>query len=225
MKRKPVVALDGPAGSGKSTIAKLVAAKLGLHYLDTGAMYRSITLKALRTGTDTKNEAALTALALSTKIDFVYGGEKLRVLMDGEDVTEAIRLPEVSKTSSDIADSIGVRKELVKKQQELGLAGGVIIDGRDIGSLVFPDAEVKIYLDASVKERALRRFKELEARGIKTGIGEVEKDICERDERDRSRPFGALKKVPEAVVLDTTKMSILDVVERIVEIIKKNSQV
>ena len=221
MTRLPVIALDGPAGSGKSTIAKLVAAKLGLNYIDTGAMYRTVTLKALRTKTSTKDEKALTSLAKSTKIDFVYG-EKLKVFMDGVEVTDEIRLPEVSKASSDIADSVGVRTELVSKQQEMGKSGGVIMDGRDIGSLVFPDAEVKIYLDASVSERAERRFKELNGKGVKSNLETVKKDIIARDERDKTRPFGALKKVADSITVDTTGMTIPEVVENIIKIIKKH---
>ena len=220
MKRKPVIAIDGPAGSGKSTIAKLVASAMGFNYIDTGAMYRAVTLKALGERTDRKNEAALTELAGRTKIDFVYGG-RLKVFLDGTEVTDQIRLPEVSKASSDIADSRGVRSALVKKQQEMGKAGGVIMDGRDIGSVVFPDAEVKIYLDASVEERAKRRFKELAGKGVKAGQEQVKKDIEERDRRDRERPFGALIKVPDAVTLDTTGLTIEQVAARISEIIKE----
>ncbi len=220
MKRKPVIAIDGPAGSGKSTIAKLAASSLGLHYIDTGAMYRAVTLKALREGTDRKNEAALTGLAARTVIRFEYG-ERFTVLLDGEDVTEKIRLPEVSKASSDIADSRGVREALVKKQQEMGAAGGVIMDGRDIGSVVFPDAEVKIYLDASVEERARRRFIELAEKGIKTSLPQVKQDIEERDSRDMNRPFGALVKVKDSVAVDTTGLDIAQVAERITGIIKE----
>ncbi len=220
MKRKPVIAIDGPAGSGKSTIAKLVASSMGFHYIDTGAMYRAVTLKALRKGTDRKSEPALTELAGSTSIGFEYG-DGLKVFVDGEDVTEAIRLPEVSKASSDIADSRGVRQALVRKQQDMGAAGGVIMDGRDIGSVVFPDAEVKLYLDATVEERAGRRHKELVAKGIKTDLSGVKRDIEERDARDRNRPFGALVKVKDAVTVDTTGLSIEQVAARITGIIKE----
>lgn len=213
--RLPVIALDGPAGSGKSTIAKLVAKRLGIHYIDTGAMYRAVTLMALREKIDTKNEVDLVALAKRCNIEFRYEEKGLKVLVNGEDVSEDIRLPEVSKSSSDIADSIGVRKHLVALQQKMGEAGGYILDGRDIGSLVFPNAEFKFYLDASVEERVKRRFKELKAKNIEQTPEEVKKDILARDKRDKARPFGALKQVPDAVKVDTSELSIDEVVNTI----------
>ena len=211
----PVVALDGPAGSGKSTIAKLVAKRLGIHYIDTGAMYRAVTLMAIKEKVNTKSEEELTALAKRCAIEFKYEEKGLKVFVNGQDVTEEIRLPEVSKLSSDIADSIGVRKHLVSLQQKMGESGGVILDGRDIGSLVFPNAEFKFYLDASVEERAKRRFKELKAKGIEQNFEDVKKDISARDKRDKERPFGALKLVPDATKVDTTDLGIEEVVDLI----------
>ncbi|MFH1073657.1 MAG: (d)CMP kinase [Candidatus Firestonebacteria bacterium] len=210
--RNPVIALDGPAGSGKSTIAKLVAKRLGIYYIDTGAMYRAVTLMAIREKVDTKSEEELVLLVKRCDIGFKYEDKGLRVFMNGRDVTEDIRLPEVSKASSDIADSIGVRKYLVALQQKMGKTGGVILDGRDIGSLVFPDAEFKFYLDASVEERARRRFKELKAKGIEQTSEEVKKDILARDKRDKERAYGALKLVPDAIKVDTSDLGIEEVV-------------
>ena len=214
--KKPVIALDGPAGSGKSTIAKLVARRLGIHYIDTGAMYRAVTLMAIKEKVDTKNEEALVALAKKCSIEFEYEEKGLKVFVNKLDVTEEIRLPGVSKLSSDIADSIGVRKHLVSLQQKMGEAGGVILDGRDIGSLVFPSAEFKFYLDASVEERAKRRFKELKAKGVEQSPEDVKKDIIARDRRDKERPYGALKLVPDATKIDTSKLSIEEVVNIII---------
>ena len=211
----PVVALDGPAGSGKSTIAKLVAKRLGIHYIDTGAMYRAVTLMAIKEKVNTKSEEELTALAKRCTIEFKYEEKGLKIFVNGQDVTGEIRLPEVSKLSSDIADSIRVRKHLVSLQQKMGEAGGVILDGRDIGSLVFPNAEFKFYLDASVEERAKRRFKELKSKGIEQNFEDVKKDISARDKRDKERPFGALKLVPDATKVDTTDLGIEEVVDLI----------
>jgi len=208
----PIIAIDGPAGSGKSTVAKLVAKRLNVHYIDTGAMYRAVTLMAIKEKVDTKSETELIALAQRCSIEFKYEEKSLRVFVNGQEVTEEIRLPEVSKLSSDIADSIGVRKHLVALQQKMGETGGVILDGRDIGSLVFPEAEFKFYLDASVEERAKRRFKELKAKGLEQSFEEVKKDIAARDKRDKERPYGALKLVPDATKLDTSDLSIDEVV-------------
>jgi len=226
-KKLPVIALDGPAGSGKSTVARLVAKRLGINYIDTGAMYRAVTLMALRENTDTKNEEALVALAKRCNVELRFEEKGSKIFVNGQDVTEDIRLPEVSKLSSDIADSTGVRKYLVSLQQKMGGAGGVILDGRDIGSLVFPDAEFKFFLDASVEERAKRRFKELKAKGIEQSLEEVKKDILARDRRDKERPFGALKLVPDAVKVDTTELSTEEVVNIIASRIhsKGDSQV
>ncbi|OGF44837.1 MAG: cytidylate kinase [Candidatus Firestonebacteria bacterium RIFOXYC2_FULL_39_67] len=208
----PVIALDGPAGSGKSTIAKLVAKRLGLRYIDTGAMYRAVTLMAIREKVNTKCEEDLIALVKRCSIEFKYEEKGLKVFVNGLEVTEDIRLPEVSKSSSDIADSVGVRKHLVSLQQKMGKFGGVILDGRDIGSLVFPNAEFKFYLDASVEERAKRRFKELKAKSIEQSLEEVKIDIMARDKRDKERAFGALKLVPDAIKVDTSDLSIEEVV-------------
>lgn len=215
MKRKPIIAIDGPVGSGKSTVAKLVAEKLGLNYIDTGAMYRTITFKALKNKINPKDEVGLTKLANETEIQFKYG-DTLRVFMDGVEVTNEIRTPEVSKSTSNIADSLGVRKTMVRLQQEIGKEGGIIMDGRDIGSVVFPDAEFKFYIDATIDERAKRRYKEFVKKLIKANFEEVKNDIIYRDERDKTRPYGALKLVKNAIRIDTTNMTTNEVVDMIV---------
>lgn len=220
---KPVIAIDGPAGSGKSTVAKFVAKQLGYKYIDTGAMYRAVTLKALKNEIDVKDELKLAKLVHDTDIELKYNGS-LKVFLDGKEVTEEVRLPEVSKNSSDIADSISVRKRLVELQQKMGKEGGIVMDGRDIGSVVFPDAEFKFYLDASVDERANRRYKELINKGIKQDIESVKKDIDERDKRDKARPVGALKLVKDAIKMDTTNMSIDEVVKFITKNAKEKSK-
>ena len=214
MENKPVIAIDGPAGSGKSTIAVLVAKILGFKYIDTGAMYRAVTLKVIKQKINVKNEAELNEMLHNTDIELKYNGG-LKVFLDGEDVTEDIRTPEVTKSSSDIADSVTVRSRLVLLQQRMGREGGIVMDGRDIGSVVFPDAKFKFYLDASVDERAKRRCKELAEKGIKQDVESVKKDIIERDNRDLSRPVGALKLVEGAINIDTTNMTIDEVVNSV----------
>ncbi|MFH1825358.1 MAG: (d)CMP kinase [Candidatus Firestonebacteria bacterium] len=219
-RKKPIMAIDGPVSSGKSTVAKLVAEKLGFCYIDTGAMYRVITLKSLKNKIDLKDEKSLIKMAKNTKIKFKEG-KKLKVFMDGTEVTDEIRNPLVSKNTSDIADSVGVKKILIKLQQKMGKNGGVVLEGRDIGSLVFPDAEFKFYIDASRDKRAKRRYKELLNKGMKQDFETVRQDLTKRDERDVNRSFGALKLVKDAKKIDTTNLNIDEVVNIIVNEVKK----
>lgn len=209
------IAIDGPAASGKSTTARLVARRLNYLYIDSGAMYRAITLKALRRGIPTADAGRVAGLSRDTRIEFKQNDLRTEVYMDGEDVSAAIRLPEVAQNISPVAANPRVREILVEKQQSLGQNGGVVMDGRDITTVVFPDAELKIYMQASAEERARRRVKELEEKGIASDFQEVLEDIIRRDRADITREHGPLKQAPGAVVIDTTALSIEEQVEKI----------
>ena len=215
-----VIAIDGPAGSGKSTVSKLVARSLGITYIDTGAMYRALTLKAMRQGLDLKDEATLTKLAKSTNVDLREESEVLKVCLDGEDVAGLIRTPELTNNVKYIARVPGVRGEMVRLQRAIGERHGAALEGRDIGTVVFPDADYKFYLDADPDERARRRHKELVAAGQMVDLADIKKDVIMRDESDMKRSFGALRKAPDAILVDTTKLSINEVVEKILSYIK-----
>ncbi len=208
-KKQIKIAIDGPAASGKSTTARRVAQRLGYRYIDSGAMYRAVTLKALELGIPTTDAKRVADIARHTRIEFVSdrNGHQ-RILMDGRDVTDLIRTHRVNQHINPVAANPQVRNILVKKQQALGQGGGVVMDGRDIGTVVFPDAELKIYMDASAEERARRRVKELHNRGIDVAYEDVFKEIQERDRSDTSRAVGPLKKAPDAVVIDTTRLSV-----------------
>jgi len=214
-----IIAIDGPAGSGKSTVSKLIAKKLDLLYIDTGAMYRALTLKAMRKGIALEDEKALAELAKATKIELKNKGS-LRVILDDEDVSSHIRTPEVTANVKYIARTPGVRHEMVKLQRAMGEGSGGVLEGRDIGTVVFPDARYKFYLDASAEERARRRHKDMLAIGAKQEVDRIKKDIIERDASDVNRPVGALKQADDAIYIDTTNLSIDDVVNRIKSYIK-----
>lgn len=222
MKKKISIALDGPAGSGKSTIAKLVAHQLHYTYIDTGAMYRAITLKALRHGADLNDPKELTRLAEQTTIELQYqtsGDEAiLKVLLDGEDVSEAIRSLEVTNNVSVVAAVPGVRAALVKLQQQMAREGGVVMDGRDIGTVVLPNAELKIFLTASVAERGRRRWAELEAKGVLVELEELIRQIERRDYIDSHRETDPLRQAPDALLLDTTDLTIDQVVREVMNL-------
>jgi cytidylate kinase len=219
MKQHIVIAIDGPAGSGKSTISKMIAKRLGLLYIDTGAMYRALTLKAMNTGADLEDTQALTELARSTEIE-LRDGPKLRVFLDGKDVSEAIRTVEVTDKIKHVAKVPGVRHEMVILQRDIGRRASSVLEGRDIGTVVFPDAEYKFYLDADVKERARRRQEDFATAGKKIELDVLIKDVLERDASDFNRKVGPLKKADGAVVIDTTGMSIDQVVEKLLSYIK-----
>ena len=213
------VAIDGPAGSGKSTVAKLVAERLGFLYIDTGAMYRALTLKAMREGLPLDDEDQIAELLERTRLE-LKSGPQTRVFLDGEDVSEAIRLPDVNRGVSAVAALGKVRQGLVMLQQEMA-KGHVVMDGRDIGTVVLPQAEVKVFLTASLKERARRRALELQSRGIEVSQEEAEAQLALRDKLDESREIGPLKKADDAYLLDTTDLTIGQVVEEILSLCKK----
>ncbi|MEW6515292.1 MAG: (d)CMP kinase [candidate division FCPU426 bacterium] len=214
---RPIIAIDGPAGAGKSTVAKRLAAKLNYLYIDTGAMYRAVTVACMRRQIALNDQAAVEAVAQAVRLEFVAGKPGI-ILLDREDVSSEIRLPEVSfNVSAYVASYPGVRRVLVASQQQLGARGGVVMEGRDITTVVFPDAELKVYLDASQEVRARRRFDELTAQGRPQAYEALLADLKRRDEEDRNRPGGALRQAPGALVVDTTHLSIGQVVETLAE--------
>jgi cytidylate kinase len=215
-----IIAMDGPAGSGKSTVSKIIAKRLALLYIDTGAMYRALTLKAMKESIDLEDEKSLVSLAKSTKIGLKEYAGGLCVDLDGVDVSVAIRTPDVTANVKYIARAPGVRREMVALQRAIGRGGtGAILEGRDIGTVVFPDADYKFYLDASSDERAKRRCKELIESGLPASVGGVKEDILTRDDSDMKRSVGALKKCDDAIFIDTTDLSIDGVVEKILKYI------
>jgi cytidylate kinase len=204
--KKLIIAIDGPVGSGKSTLARRVAALMGYIYIDTGAMYRAVAIKALRRGVSLDASNELDALASDTRIDLHQQNGTQQVFLDGEDVTNAIRSPEVSQAASKIAVVAGVRRVLVTEQRRAGEQGGVVMEGRDIGSVVFPDAHLKIFLTASPEIRAERRWREHEQKGDAIDLARTLEEIHERDRRDRERSTSPLVRAPDAVVVDSTAM-------------------
>ena len=214
-----VVAIDGPAGSGKSTVSKIIAKRLNLLYMDTGAMYRALTLKAMTSNIGLQDEGALVSLAKSTRIDLEENGS-LKVMLDGKDVSRDIRTPEVTNNVKYVARIPGVRHEMVNLQRSIGRKQGAVLEGRDIGTVVFPDADYKFYLDADLEERAMRRYKELVASGEHIEMSALKDDVNARDMSDMSRPVGPLKKAVDAVAINTTDLSIDEVVEKILACIK-----
>ena len=203
---KLIIAIDGPVGSGKSTVARRVAEMLGYTHLDSGAMYRAVGLKALRAGVPLDSAEALTKIAEGAHIDLVSRDGRLRVLLDGEDVTAAIRTHEVAHAASVAAVVPGVRHPMVAEQRRAGARGGVVMEGRDIGSVVFPDADLKIFLDASPEVRAGRRQREHEEKGEPMAFEKVLAEVHERDRRDREREMSPLVRAADAVVVDNTAM-------------------
>ncbi len=214
-----VIAIDGPAGAGKSTVAKLVAKKLGFLYIDTGAMYRCLTLKSMENGINWEDKDKLIEIAKNTEIEFITNSE-YKVIMDGKDVSKEIRDEIISKNTKYIASILEIREILWEKQRKYREKFNIVMEGRDIGSKVFPDAEIKIYLDASVDERAKRRYLQLKEMGIEEDIQKIKKEIIERDNRDKNREIAPLIKSDDYYYLDTTDLSIEQVVEKIINIFK-----
>ncbi len=213
--RRLVIAVDGPVGAGKSSAARALARRLGYLYVDTGAMYRAVAWRALREGISLSDGPRLAALARRLPIRFVARGRALRVLVGREDVTRAIRTPRGAEASSRVSIHRGVRRALVARQRALGARGGVVMEGRDIGTVVFPQADLKVYLDASVDARARRRWTELRRRGIRASLRSVRQEVISRDRRDRRRRTSPLRVAPGALRLDTTGLSLRAVVGRL----------
>jgi cytidylate kinase len=202
-----IVAIDGPSVAGKSTLAKHIAKELGFTYLDTGAIYRALALKILRRGVDLDDTAALNAIVNDSDIDLRGRNGQLQVFLDGEDVSAAIRTPEVSQMASKASAIAMVRRRLLDLQRALGRRDNVVAEGRDIGTVVFPDAQVKIYLDASIEERARRRCDELRAAGREVSLAETISEMEERDKRDSQRDIAPLRKADDAFVLDSSGLT------------------
>ncbi len=212
------IAIDGPAGSGKSTVARCVAEKLGLLYLDSGAMYRAVTLLAIENSVE-ENISELIELVKQCNIEFTENGK--RIFLDSVDVSEEIRTPDVNKLVADIAKTPEIRHEIVKHQQRIGAEGNIIAEGRDLTTIVFPNADYKFYLDASIQERAKRRFADLQEQNVKTTIEIVESEINARDEKDTSREHSPLQVAKDAIRVDTTGKTVEDVIDIIVTHIKE----
>jgi len=220
-REQPVVAIDGPAGAGKSTVTQRVAAALGYCVVDTGALYRTVALVAERAGVDFDDAERVGGLAEAlvardaVKLEGDVRGSS-RVVLDGEDVSGSIRTPSLSQGASKVSAQPRVRAALLELQRGAGRSGGVVLEGRDIGTVVFPDAEAKVFLTASVDERARRRFEQLTSAGVEAELEAVKREVMERDQRDSTRPIAPLRKAPDALVVDSSVLSIDQVVARIV---------
>lgn len=217
------MAIDGPAGAGKSTIAKLAAEKLGYAYIDTGAMYRSVAWKFLQTG-KAFDEDFISGLSKTMLIDFKPEAKINRVFVDGTEVTDTIRTPEVTAIVSRVAAIGAVREAMVDQQRRMGEAGGVLMDGRDIGTVVFPNAQLKIFLTASVEERARRRYAEMVAKGQQVDLQQLQADIAERDKQDSERAISPLRQAEDALLLDTSDMGISEVTDKILQLVQERAQ-
>ena len=215
------VAVDGPAGSGKSTVAKLIAKKMNIVYIDTGAMYRAVGLYCLENGIDTKNENEVLDILPKIDLDIKANSNGQTILLNGVDVTSKVRTQEAGKSASDVAQILGVREKLVEIQREMAKGTSVIMDGRDIGTNVLPNADVKIFLNATVLERAKRRVGELQALGETPDLESIKEQIRKRDENDINREHNPLRKAEDAFELDTTGMTIEEVTEKILSIIEE----
>jgi len=218
--KKLIVAIDGPAGAGKSTVAKRLAKELGYTYMDTGAMYRAFAWKARQGEIDLEDERKLREVLRRTNVELLDREGTPRVLLDGRDVTSEIRTPELSQWASKISALGPVRERMVELQRAMGARGGMVVEGRDIGTVVFPQAEVKIFLTAGPEERAKRRFAELQSQGKQVSLDETMEEMKERDRRDQERALAPLRRAEDAVAIDSTAYGVDEVMERIMREIK-----
>jgi len=217
--QKIKIAIDGPAASGKSTTAKIIAQKLNYLYIDTGAMYRALTLAIIRAKIDISDEEGIKELALNTNIELKESNSELLTYLNGKDVSHDIRLPEINQIISKISAYQKIRKIMVEKQRALAQHGGIVMDGRDIGTVVLPDAEVKIYMEAKLSERAKRRFTELQNKGVKSDLLEIEKEIANRDQIDSNRAASPLKPAEDSIIIDTSNLTIEEQTNKCLKII------
>ncbi|SJZ54213.1 (d)CMP kinase [Photobacterium toruni] len=211
----PVITVDGPSGAGKGTLCMLLAEKLGWNLLDSGAIYRVLALAALHHGVDTESEDALVPLAAHLDVQFVTEGDLVRVILEGEDVSDTLRTEKVGNAASKVAAFPRVREALLRRQRAFNEHPGLVADGRDMGTVVFTSAEVKIFLDASAEERATRRMNQLQKKGLDVSFSSLLSEIQERDYRDRNRAVAPLRPADDALVLDSTEMSIEQVLEKV----------
>ncbi|MGO1297968.1 MAG: (d)CMP kinase [Vibrio sp.] len=216
----PVVTVDGPSGAGKGTLCMLLAKKLGFHLLDSGAIYRVLALAAIHHGVDTDSEDALVPLATHLDVQFISEGELVKVILEGEDVSGDLRKEETGMAASKVAALPRVREALLRRQRAFADGNGLVADGRDMGTVVFPDAPVKIFLDASADERARRRYKQLQLKGLDVRFDALLGEIQQRDDRDRNRAVAPLKPADDALLLDSTSLSIEEVVEQALQYIE-----
>ena len=222
MKKKgPVIAIDGPSGAGKSTIARLLAEQLGYVYIDTGAMYRAIGWKTKREGIEPTDEKKMAELCGRTEVSIRQLSKSAAFFVDGQDVTGEIRTPEMGMMASAVSKSPSVRARLLTLQRDLGKCGGVVMDGRDIGTVVFPDADAKFYLDASAEERGRRRYLELKAKGLEVDLAQITQEIRDRDSQDSGRSIAPLRRADDAVLIDSTEMDIKAVLDKMLSEIAK----
>jgi len=210
-RKKLIIAIDGPSGAGKSSVTKALADRLGYTHIDTGAMFRVVALFALRSGVEPGDAAALTTICGGLTIDFTVSAGVCRVLANGEDVTTAIRSPEISLQTSIVAAIPAVRSHLLSQQRRMGERGGVVLEGRDIGTVVFPDADIKFYLTASAEERGRRRFAELAAKGVRVTLEQTVAEVIQRDEQDMNREYAPLRRAVDAIEIDSTNVSLNEV--------------